>query len=484
MLQVMKRNSSVVSFDESKIKSALSRCFADINEMISDEDLENITETVIANINEALADTDVEIITVEEIQNIVESVLMTQGRHKAARNYVLYRAHRAAIRDKYEISTEIQNTFDDDSVYFNSDLERFQHFDKYARFNDALGRRETYGELVDRVTDHFKWAVNELFPESADVSADDFQMLRQAMLNYKASPSMRMMQMAGPAARRCSICIYNCSWLAIDRLSAFSEALYVLMQGTGLGFSVESEFIEELPRVRKRTKTAPVKYTVPDTTEGWCDSLLFGLEHWFKGKDVEFDYSPIRPAGARLKTKSGTASGYMALKNLHDFARKVIFSRAGKRLRAIDVHDIMCMLGFIVQVGGVRRAACISLSDLDDIEMRTAKFGAYFDDPNKKIRSMANNSAVYDEKPSMQVFLDEWTSLVKSYSGERGIFNREGITANMPARRLERLKANGGVGPAGTNPCGEINFLMASLVGLCNLSIAIIRPDDTIETLR
>ena len=319
MIQVLKRNCTVVDFDPSKIKSAISRCFADVNEAITAEALARLTNTVVNNVK---ADTQSNTpISVEEIQTIVEITLMRRGYHKAARHYVLFREERAKQRTEQPISDEVQQAFDEDQEFFNSDLEIFQHYDKYARFNDALGRRETYRETVNRVMEYLRWAVESKFVD-ARVDESEFEELEQALLYNQASTSMRLMQMAGPAAKRCNMCIYNCSWIVIDRISAFTEALYVLMQGTGLGFSVESEFIEDLPRVYKRTKMPPEHFVVEDTTESWCDSLQFGLENWFKGRDVTFDYSKIRPAGARLRTKSGTASGYEALQRLHDFVRK------------------------------------------------------------------------------------------------------------------------------------------------------------------
>jgi ribonucleotide reductase, class II len=235
----------------------------------------------------------------------------------------------------------------------------------------------------------------------------------------------------------------NCSYLPITDLFSFVELLYILMQGTGAGFSVEGRYIEELPRIKRQKKEDKILHTVEDSTEGWCDALKLGLESWFEGRDVKFDFSKVRPANSILKTKGGRGCGPDPLKDLLNFARNLILSRQGRFLTELDCHDLACMVGKIVQVGGVRRAALISLSDLDSHEMRNAKAGSWWQ--NSVHRSMANNSAVYNNKPSVTSFMEEWLSLAKSGSGERGIFNREGVIKALPKRRK---KAN-----FGTNPC-------------------------------
>lgn len=271
----------------------------------------------------------------------------------------------------------------------------------------------------------------------------------------------------------------NCAYIELSSLKAFSELLYVLMQGTGCGFSVESEVIEQLPRIKRQKKRPATQHVIPDTTEGWCDALYVGLNAWHLGCDIVFDYSQIRPQGAVLKTKGGRASGPEPLKRLLTFVRDKVLSRQGACLTTLDAHDIACFCGDIVQVGGVRRAAEISLSDLDDMDMRRAKdqsvlFGTQDGKytPRNTQRFMANNSAVYTSKPSAVEFMEEWLSLAKSGTGERGIFNREGVNKQLPKRRKK--------GRFGPNPCGEI---MLRSRQFCNLSIAIARADDTVETL-
>ena len=351
---------------------------------------------------------------------------------------------------------------------FVTPTQELQFYDKYARWSPEKMRRETWEETGDRVFDFF-WR-NTPLSSLPTAGANLRNELRDAMLQLDALPSMRIMQMAGPALERCNVGAYNCAYTPIDEIFAFSELLYVLMQGTGCGFSVETEYVEHFPRVKKQKHARPDRYVVDDTTEGWCEALRLGLEHWFDGHDVDFDFSAIRPQGAVLKTKGGRASGPDPLKQLLAFARKRVLSRQGAELSSLDLHDIACMCGSIVQVGGVRRAAEISLSDLDDEDMRYAKFGSFGQDHPE--RYMANNSAVYRTKPSMRKFMEEWTALAMSGSGERGIFNRRGIQSQIPKRRK---KAKFGI-----NPCGEIVLRPRQF---CNLSIAVARVDDTPETL-
>ncbi len=251
--------------------------------------------------------------------------------------------------------------------------------------------------------------------------------------------------------------------------------MYISMCGTGVGFSVQSESVQKLPQIKKQTGVKLPTHVVADSKEGWCDALTAGLTAWFEGKDITFDYSLVRPEGARLKIMGGKASGPGPLRQLLDFARGKILEKQGRRLSNIDVHDICCMIGQIVVVGGVRRSAMISLSDLDDVEMRNAKTGQFW--VTAPQRTMANNSAIYEQKPSTSEFMDEWLALVKSGSGERGIFNRGSLDKQLPERRV---KLNGEKYPYGTNPCGEIILKSKQF---CNLSEIVCRATDTEKTL-
>jgi ribonucleoside-diphosphate reductase alpha chain len=287
---------------------------------------------------------------------------------------------------------------------------------------------------------------------------------------------MRLLQFAGKAARATNVAAYNCSFIAIQEPEDFAEMMYISMCGTGVGFSVESQNVEQLPQIKKQSGKKLEAHVVADSKEGWCDALTLGLKTWFDGKDIDFDFSQLRPAGARLKTMGGKSSGPEPLRALLVFARRKILAKQGRRLSNIDVHDICCKIGEVVVSGGVRRSATISLSDLDDPEMRDAKMGQfYIAEPQ---RMMANNSAVYTEKPSAEQFLDEWLALVKSKTGERGIFNRGSLAKQIPERRRELLEDR--VDTLGVNPCGEIILQPKQY---CNLSEIVARADDTEETL-
>jgi ribonucleoside-triphosphate reductase len=351
---------------------------------------------------------------------------------------------------------------------FKNPTQELQFLDKYSRWNDKEKRRETWPETVERVVTFFKKHTEYEGVKLSEIPWDD---LEGAMLNMEAMPSMRVVQMAGPALERCNVGAYNCAYLPLDSFSAFGELLYILMQGTGCGFSVEQKYVSKLPAIEDQNGELKVPFLVEDTTEGWCNALLHGMETWAEGYDVEFDYTQIRPQGAVLRTKGGRASGPEPLRQLLLFVRKRMLQREGSYLTPLDAHDIACMCGSIVQVGGVRRAAEISLSDINDEELRYAKFGDFGREHPE--RYMANNSAVYESKPSLRKFTDEWLSLAMSGTGERGIFNREGAKKQMPKRRKRGHRF-------GLNPCGEIVLRPRQF---CNLSIAIARAGDTEATL-
>ena len=300
--------------------------------------------------------------------------------------------------------------------------------------------------------------------------------MQDAILHQDAMPSMRLLQFAGTAARATNVCAYNCSYIAPQKLEDFAEIMYISMCGTGVGFSVESQNVQKLPQIKRQHGKKMKVHVVADSKEGWADALTLGLRAWFEGKDIEFDLSQLRPAGARLKTMGGKSSGPEPLRSLLAFARTKILAKQGRRLSNIDVHDICCKIGEVVVAGGVRRSAMISLSDLDDKEMQAAKTGQfYFADPQ---RSMANNSAVYTRKPDAEQFMEEWLALAKSHTGERGIFNRGSLAMQIPNRRKRILGQK--ILKLGTNPCGEI---LLQPKQFCNLSEVVARAEDTEETL-
>ena len=300
----------------------------------------------------------------------------------------------------------------------------------------------------------------------------EFKEIREAVLNLEIMPSMRLMMSAGEACERDNIAAYNCSYLAINNKRAFSEALYILMNGTGVGFSCERQEINKLPVIPEDISKCDDIIVVGDSKLGWAKAFKKLLSSLWEGDIPTVDYSQVRPAGARLKTFGGRASGPEPLKRLFDFVIESFILSKGRKLTSLEVHDIICMVGEIVVVGGVRRSALISLSNLTDKRMREAKMGAWYND--FAYRGLANNSVAYTEKPDMETFMDEWVSLVKSKSGERGIFNR--VAAQKQAAKQGRVKNLN----YGTNPCSEIILRDKQF---CNLTEVVVRNGDTKESL-
>ncbi len=418
--------------------------------------------------------------SVEGVQDEVEKQLILSDYVATAKAYILYRAERAKEREmeKVEVPEHVKELVEESAKYFKGNkFGEFVFMRTYARWIPSEGRRETWIETIDRYMSFMKENLGD------KLSAREYKEVREAILNQEVMPSMRLLQFAGDAARRCNVVAYNCSYLAPTKIKDFAEAMYLSMSGTGVGFSVESETVQKLPQIVRQSGEHKGTHVVADSKEGWCDALTLGLKTWWSGDDIDFDYSQLRPAGARLKTMGGKSSGPDPLRQLLVFSREKIMSRQGKRLNNIDVHDIMCKIAEVVVAGGVRRSAMISLSDLDDREMREAKSGQFYIQHPQ--RSMANNSAIYLEKPSAAEFMNEWVALMKSGSGERGIFNRGSQKTQMPERRVsylhEKLKStNGDLGPLGTNPCGEIILQSKQF---CNLTEVIARKDDTEKDL-
>ena len=335
---------------------------------------------------------------------------------------------------------------------------------RYSRWIDEYGRRETWAETVDRYVD--------FFTRKADLTPDEKAHLRYNILNHKVMPSMRALMTAGEALERSNVAGYNCSFVAIDDLRAFDEALYILMCGTGLGFSAESKYVSQLPVVPETFERTDDVIVVDDSKEGWAQAFRELLATLFRGELPRWDLRRLRPEGARLKTFGGRSSGPAPLNELFEFTVRTVVWAAGRQLRPIEAHDIMCMIGSIVVVGGVRRSALISLGDLEDDDMRHAKDAGFRE--QFAHRDLSNNSAVYYEKPEREVFDAEWDALVASHSGERGIFNLAGGRKHAPERRNVDLIA-------GTNPCAEI---LLRNMGFCNLTEVVVRPDDTLEDLK
>ena len=345
---------------------------------------------------------------------------------------------------------------------FKNEVAEFIYKRTYSRWLDEENRREDWPETIERF-------ISFIISERPDIPDKTISKIRKYMTEFAVMPSMRFLWAAGPAAKFDNTCIYNCSFAKINCVESFAECLYILMCGTGFGFSIESEEVEKLPEIPV-IKSGRGLDTIPifDSKAGWADSVKMLMDNLYDGQNIYFDYSQIRPEGARLNTMGGRASGPAPLVKLHDFIRETMHNAQGRKLTTLEAHDICNQIAEIVVVGGVRRSSQISLSDLNDEEMRHAKEWPF---PIK--RAMANNSAVFREKPSAADFLIEWGALAKSGTGERGIFNLEAAQKKAPSRRYAPLIQ-------GTNPCGEI---MLRDMEFCNLSEVVVREDDDLDTL-
>ena len=352
--------------------------------------------------------------------------------------------------------------------YFPTSYQEFIHLSRYSRWLPDKGRRETWDETIcryfDFFTDHLKENVNYTLKDELRTE------LEEAVLGLQIMPSMRCIMTAGEALKRENIAGYNCSYIAVDRVQSFDEILYVLMNGTGVGFSVERQYVSQLPVVADDFNMSDTTIVVADSKLGWAKSLKELVGMLYVGQIPRWDLSKIRPAGAPLKTFGGRASGPEPLESLFKFAVSLFQNASGRKLSSLECHDLVCKIAEIVVVGGVRRSALISLSNLSDDRMRHAKTGQWW--TTEPQRALANNSACYTEKPDMGVFMDEWKALYESKSGERGIFNRMSavtMAAKNGRRNTEDYEF-------GTNPCSEIILRNREF---CNLSEVVVRANDT-----
>lgn len=343
--------------------------------------------------------------------------------------------------------------------------QQFIHQSRYARWNEEEGRRETWEETVNRFCSFWTDRFN-IFPQD---------IIRKAIVDLEVMPSMRVLMTAGPALDRDEIAGFNCSYLPIDHPRAFDEVMYILLCGTGVGFSVEEQYVRELPEINEAFHNTGSTIVVPDSKLGWASSFRELISLLYSGRLPKWDLSKLRPAGAILKTFGGRSSGPEPLDNLFNFSCNLFKRAAGRKLTSLECHDLVCKIADIVVVGGVRRSALISLSDLSDDRLRSSKTGAWWIDNVQ--RSLANNSAVYTQKPDIGVFLKEWTSLYESKSGERGIFNRGASTIQAASSGRRDVSDR----DFGTNPCGEI---ILRPYGLCNLSEVVVRSNDTFDDLK
>ncbi len=469
--KVRKRDGSVVSFDEGRIALAVGKAMKATGEGGEKEALA-VAASVTRDLNKGARQAEGKFVpTVEGVQDIVEAQLILHGFVKTSKAYILYRQRRAEVRqEKGEVPKEVKELAAESKKYFRNQLSEFVYYTTYSKWIPDKNRRETWVETIDRYVDFMRENLGD------KLTTKEYAEVREYMLSMKAMGSMRLLWGAGKAARATNVCAYNCSFIAPSQWQDFAEIMYVLMCGTGCGYSVESQTVEMLPVIQKQRGEKVLHHKIADSKEGWADAFSLGLRTWAEGRDIIFDYSLIRPQGARLSTMGGRASGPAPLRALLEFSRERMLKRQGRRLTTVDVHDIVCKTGEVVVMGGVRRSALISLSDLDDELMRTAKNGQFW--MTNPQRSMANNSAVYNQKPTLDVFLDEWVNLMKGQSGERGIFNRGGLINQLPARRWPVFKPDSDT--SGTNPCGEIVLKSKQF---CNLSEVVARADDTYETL-
>ena len=480
--KIRNREGEIIPFDVEKIVNAVHKAFIATSEG-TEEDAKNVARKVFRELLWLKEKNTEKKFTpsVELVQDLVERVLMDAGFHLTAKSYILYRSKRAELRREVGvIPTENKKIFEEASSYFVSSYEEFIFYRTYSKWQDNLGRRETWIETTDRFMAYMKKNLGK------GLSEKDFNEVREGILKQDVCPSMRLLWSAGEACDKSNVWAYNCSYVAPSSWQDLGEIMYILMCGAGLGFSVESETVQKFPQIRRQTGKKLAKHVVEDSKEGWADAFILACKTWADGYDIDFDFSKVRPAGARLKTAGGRASGPQPLIDVLNFAKVKILARQAKRLTNIDLHDIICQIGLIVVAGGVRRSALISLSDIDDESMRRSKQGQFWVENGQ--RSMANNSAVYSQKPSASEFLNEWIELIKSGTGERGIFNRGGLMTQLPKRRIDNWKKAGIiddqnviVGLPGSNPCGEITLRSKQF---CNLTSIVVRPKDTTEDLK
>jgi ribonucleoside-diphosphate reductase alpha chain len=462
-VQVVKRDGRTVAFDLNRIEQAVARCYANCDSTPKVSATE-ITERVALAVSAQIPAN--ELASVERVQDTVEIVLQSAGEFEAAKRYILHRADRANDRENRDVPDDIRAAFTDAAQYFPTEAQQFMFFDKYSKYNYELGRRETWIETVDRTVDFLRELSQDMLDDATYIR------LREGILNMQAMPSMRMLATAGEYARSQNLALFNCSYLPVKDLEAFCEGLLISMSGCGVGFSVESYYVDSLPRIKRQKKNQDIAtYVIPDSTEGWIDALRVGLTTWFNGEDIKFDDTMVRRAGLPLRRKGGRASGPGPLREMLTFCRAKILSRQGQFLRTLDAHDMMCAVGQAAVSGGVRRTAMISLFDWDDHEMRTCKDGIKLD--QNPIRWNANNSAVWPEDLNQQELIQQMLDMDKGKHGEPGIFSRENAVRTKPARRKKAR--------FGTNPCGEI---ILRPYQVCNLSIAVARADDTVESLK
>lgn len=471
--QVRKRDGQVVAFDLQKIVRAISKALKATNEVDDiDQTAHELAEDVAYELQRRTKENPrFATPTVETVQNIVEEQLMASKLPATAKAYILYRSEHEKRREAHgEVSQELRNIVRASSGYFDTPYQEFIFYLSYARWQDDLGRRETWLEAIDRFMVYMETKLGDKLTQA------EYEDVKQAILNREVCPSMRLLWSAGEACDATNAAAYNCAYIAPTTWRDLSEIMYVSMCGAGCGFAVEEENVSQFPIIKKQQGSKLSTIVIEDSKEGWCEAYAKACEIWASGNDVWLDYSQLRPAGARLMTMGGRSSGPEPLRDLMRYTRSKILSRQGTKLTTLDLHDMICQIGLIVVAGGVRRSALISLSELGDAAMRDAKRGAFWHSEGQ--RQMANNSAIYNTKPLATEFLVEYTAMATGGTGERGIYNRGGLEQQVPARRWEAIKSQRQVG---VNPCGEIYLRSKQF---CNLSSIVVRPDDDMNSLK
>jgi len=468
---VRKRGGAIVPFDAERIEKAVAKAIKASGEQNAEHAPMLVKDAVLRDLGHILQHNKHYVPVVEEVQDLVERQLILHRYANAAKAYILYREKRSELRrGQKQVPEKVKELNEESKKYFRSPLSEFVFYTSYSRWIVEENRRETWVEAVDRYVSFMRETTGDKLTEK------EYDEVREYILGMKALGSMRLLWGAGGAARKTNVTAYNCAFTAPQSWKDIAEIMYISMCGTGVGYSVEHQNVERMPIIQKQTGKKLPTHVIADSKEGWCDALVVGMTAWEEGNDIAFDYSQVRPAGARLVTMGGRSSGPEPLRELLDFTRERMLTRQNRRLSTLDVHDVCCKIGMIVVAGGVRRSAMISLSDLDDIEMREAKNGSFY--MTNPQRAMSNNSAVYNEKPSVKDFLQEWNNLVISQSGERGIFNRGSLKKQLPVRRWKVFAPY--ADRSGLNPCGEIILRSKQF---CNLSEVVARAEDTEDTL-
>src|SRR3989338_6528209 len=357
---VLKRDGSVAPFQIERIVLAINKAMIQTGEG-SEAEARLVANKVLADLVRIVKKHKNFVPTVEGIQDSVEKELILSEYVKTAKAYILYRERRSKLREKgLHVPEKVKKMAADSKKYFRNPLGEFVYYRTYSRWIDSEGRRETWIETVNRYVDFMKENLGKKLKDA------EYTEIREAILHHEAMPSMRLLQFAGAAARSTNVCAYNCSFIAPENFRDIAEIMYVSMCGTGAGWSVESQNVQKLPQIKLQNGKKVPTHVIVDSKEGWCDAFILGMNTWASGGNVDFDFSSLRPAGARLKTMGGKSSGPEPLRRLLTFTREKMLKKQGKRLSNLDVHDIICMVGDCVVSGGVRRSAMISLSDLDD----------------------------------------------------------------------------------------------------------------------